>query len=84
MLFNERLSIRLSAMIVIVMVLVVITMSTSGGAMKVKDLGFYSTIQGRLPRGPVPPSDPSPCHNRVELKHESEDTYGHFHFIICP
>lgn len=80
--FNERSNIRgVNAILVIVMIIVGFS---AGGAMKVKDLGFYSSIQGQLPRGPVPPSDPSPCHNRVKLQHETEDTYGHAHFIICP
>lgn len=59
-------------------------MAAMGQAMKVKEIGFYSSIQNELPRGPVPPSDPSPCHNRVKLLHEGDDTYGHGHFIICP
>ncbi|WOH07644.1 hypothetical protein DCAR_0727077 [Daucus carota subsp. sativus] len=57
---------------------------STGRSMRVKEMGFYNTIQNELPRGPVPPSDPSPCHNRVKLMHEGEDTYGQGHFVICP
>lgn len=58
--------------------------ASTGLSMKVKAMGFYSAIPNELPRGPVPPSDPSPCHNRVKLMHEGEDTYGSGHFVICP
>lgn len=60
-------------------------MATKGDSMKVKSMEFFSSIQSELPRGPVPPSDPSPCHNRVKLTHEgSQYSHGHAHFVMCP
>lgn len=59
-------------------------MATKGDSMKVKSMEFFSSIQSELPRGPVPPSDPSPCHNRVKLTHEGSVSYGHTHFVMCP
>lgn len=59
-------------------------MATKGDSMKVKSMAFFNSIQSELPRGPVPPSDPSPCHNRVKLTHEGSVSYGHAHFVMCP
>ncbi|MCD7451855.1 hypothetical protein HAX54_013568 [Datura stramonium] len=45
-------------------------------------LDYERLLQNQLPRGPVPPSDPSPCHNRLN------PTFTKFNFpqdyIICP
>ncbi|ERN02941.1 hypothetical protein AMTRI_Chr04g249890 [Amborella trichopoda] len=35
--------------------------------------GSFSTMfENMLPRGPVPPSGPSPCHNKVDLSEHYE------------
>uniref|UniRef100_A0A2C9UGF2 Uncharacterized protein n=1 Tax=Manihot esculenta TaxID=3983 RepID=A0A2C9UGF2_MANES len=45
--------------------------------LKVAELGFL--LDNRLPRGPVPPSGPSPCHNKFSQSHTDTTDY-----IICP
>lgn len=71
--------------LLLIFVIVLGVMATKGDSMKVKSMEFVGTIQSELPRGPVPPSDPSPCHNRVKLMHEgSMESYDQAHFIMCP
>lgn len=49
--------------------------------MKEKD--YQSLLQNQLPRGPVPPSDPSPCHNKLDPFNQSDFSF-HQDYIICP
>uniref|UniRef100_A0A175YHK4 Uncharacterized protein n=2 Tax=Daucus carota subsp. sativus TaxID=79200 RepID=A0A175YHK4_DAUCS len=75
---------KIRAALVICMIVLGV-MAPEGDSMKVKSMEFFGSIQSELPRGPVPPSDPSPCHNRVKLMHEgSMESYGQAHFIMCP
>ncbi|CAN4080575.1 unnamed protein product [Withania somnifera] len=37
-----------------------------------------------LPRGPVPPSDASPCHNKLDPFYETKFSFPPQHFILCP
>ncbi|KAK7845385.1 hypothetical protein CFP56_009428 [Quercus suber] len=39
---------------------------------ELKEWDFKSTFEGQLPRGPVPPSGPSPCHNKLSPYNQSE------------
>ncbi|KAK4753829.1 hypothetical protein SAY87_001933 [Trapa incisa] len=41
--------------------------------------GFKNLFKSRLPRGPVPPSGPSPCHNYYRLLNFTTNEY-----ISCP
>lgn len=45
-------------------------------------LDYEKLLQNQLPRGPVPPSGPSVCHNRLH------SDFRKFHFpqdyVICP
>ncbi|KAM0986738.1 hypothetical protein ACFX2I_010923 [Malus domestica] len=38
---------------------------------------FRRSVQGMLPRGPVPPSGPSPCHNKLSPFRHTELSYNH-------
>ncbi|CAN1326517.1 hypothetical protein LINPERPRIM_LOCUS33845 [Linum perenne] len=38
---------------------------------------YYSLFESKLPRGMVPPSDPSPCHHKLGPYHTDD-------YIICP
>ncbi|KAG5532211.1 hypothetical protein RHGRI_026738 [Rhododendron griersonianum] len=44
---------------------------------------FKAMFENRLPRGPVPPSDPSPCHNKLGPYQQSQLSYTS-DFVICP
>ncbi|KAE8022834.1 hypothetical protein FH972_008603 [Carpinus fangiana] len=44
---------------------------------------FKSMFEGQLPRGLVPPSGPSPCHNKLSPFNYSEFSFPN-DYIICP
>jgi hypothetical protein len=44
---------------------------------------FKSAFEGQLPRGPVPPSGPSPCHNKLGPLNYSDSSLPN-DYIICP
>ncbi|KAK4376356.1 hypothetical protein RND71_002652 [Anisodus tanguticus] len=47
-------------------------------------LDYEKLLQNQLPRGPVPPSDPSPCHNRLDPTFRKYKFSFPQHYIICP
>nr|GLL41667.1 hypothetical protein RchiOBHm_Chr4g0441131 [Ipomoea trifida] len=44
---------------------------------------FGRVFAARLPRGPVPPSDPSPCHN-YKTDHFVQNNNFPGDYVICP
>lgn len=40
-------------------------------------------LQNQLPRGPVPPSGPSPCHNKFDPFKQNKVSF-HLDYVICP
>ncbi|KAI4313800.1 hypothetical protein L6164_026751 [Bauhinia variegata] len=49
--------------------------------------GFKMTLESQLPKGPVPPSGPSLCHNKLSpYKYEHKGSSASFpdDYIICP
>ncbi|KAL1215145.1 hypothetical protein V5N11_001113 [Cardamine amara subsp. amara] len=48
-----------------------------------KDLGRLYGLQNQLQRGPVPPSEPSLCHNRVNTLSHPE-VYSSQTYVLCP
>ncbi|EXC06049.1 hypothetical protein L484_009960 [Morus notabilis] len=65
---------------VVVLVLATAVLGASCGR-AMRDRDYNSLMEGMLPRGPVPPSGPSLCHNRLTpfRQKQLEDYY-----IICP
>ncbi|KAL9300626.1 hypothetical protein AtNW77_Chr2g0244301 [Arabidopsis thaliana] len=48
-----------------------------------KDLGRLHGLHNQLQRGPVPPSEPSLCHNRLNhLSHP--EVYSSQTYVLCP
>ncbi|CAN8315058.1 unnamed protein product [Cochlearia groenlandica] len=47
------------------------------------DLDQMRDLQNQLQRGPVPPSQPSLCHNRVNTLSHPEDYYSKL-YVLCP
>ncbi|KAL7001009.1 hypothetical protein U1Q18_002161 [Sarracenia purpurea var. burkii] len=69
-------------------VLIILAAMASGGfcgrslpLMKEKELKIMLGIQ--LPRGPVVPSGPSVCHNKLDLYQQAQHSYPS-DYIICP
>lgn len=50
--------------------------------MKIRDM--ETLLKTRLPRGPVPPSGPSPCHNKLDPFKEGKFYRFHKNDITCP
>ncbi|KAK4608672.1 hypothetical protein RGQ29_002184 [Quercus rubra] len=64
--------------------LVLLAMASMGDCIReLKEWDFKSTFEGRLPRGPVPPSGPSPCHNKLSPDNQSEYSLPN-DYVICP
>lgn len=40
-------------------------------------------LQNQLPRGPSPPSGPSPCHNKLDPFNKNKFSF-HLDYVICP
>uniref|UniRef100_A0A2C9U617 Uncharacterized protein n=1 Tax=Manihot esculenta TaxID=3983 RepID=A0A2C9U617_MANES len=53
-------------------------MGVSARPLKVAELSFL--LENRLPRGPVPPSGSSHCHNKFSQSH----TLYTADYVICP
>ncbi|KAK2981293.1 hypothetical protein RJ640_006994 [Escallonia rubra] len=60
-----------------VFLLLLAAMASTGQCTRdLKDDGvFKSVFQNQLPRGPVPPSMPSPCHNKLDPYRQSDASY---------
>ncbi|KAK4371155.1 hypothetical protein RND71_010630 [Anisodus tanguticus] len=44
---------------------------------------YQSLLQNQLPRGLVPPSGPSPCHNKLDPFNQSKFSF-HLDYVMCP
>ncbi|KDP38044.1 hypothetical protein JCGZ_04687 [Jatropha curcas] len=62
---------------VFVVLVLVLVMATIGASSRpIKGLEFSYLFENRFPRGPVPPSGPSPCHNKFILNTSD--------YVMCP
>ncbi|CAL9249048.1 unnamed protein product [Arabidopsis halleri] len=59
------------------------TSATARLRMKNEDIGRRFALQNKLQRGPVPPSQPSPCHNKLNPLSHSE-VYSSHTYVTCP
>lgn len=51
----------------------------------IRDLRDYKSLfESRLPKGPVPPSGPSLCHNKFSPYKHNKDSLQDDYYIICP
>ncbi|XAR52499.1 hypothetical protein NMG60_11020617 [Bertholletia excelsa] len=75
---------RKVAMSILVLIIMLATLATRGGCTRpVREKGWAERMfKSRLPRGPVPPSGPSPCHNRLSPYRQSQLSYTQED--ICP
>lgn len=69
------------ALIVVILLLMMASRGWCGRTMSGRVFDGAASIQSMLPKGPVPPSGPSPCHNKVRSSHESE--ISHPDDVIC-
>ncbi|GMN38732.1 hypothetical protein TIFTF001_007963 [Ficus carica] len=55
-----------------------------GRAMKGAERDYKSLMESMLPRGPVPPSGPSLCHNKLSPYRYKQLSFPEDYYIICP
>ncbi|KAE8716630.1 Detected protein of unknown function [Hibiscus syriacus] len=74
-----------SRLVVFVLLLLALRASVGGCIRPINEgstsLGHLYSAQ--LPRGPVPPSGPSPCHEKLGPYDQKQFSYPHG-FILCP
>ncbi|PWA39821.1 hypothetical protein CTI12_AA568450 [Artemisia annua] len=73
--------------IVIVTAIMLVVMGSNAARVPKGDeafLGNDGLWNSRLPRGPVPPSGPSPCHNMLGPYRQSQVVSPQDQTIICP
>lgn len=68
-------------LIVIILVLMMASRGRCGRTMNGRVFDGWASIQSMLPKGPIPPSGPSPCHNMLRASHQ--DQLSHPHDVIC-
>ncbi|XP_019085870.1 PREDICTED: uncharacterized protein LOC109126617 [Camelina sativa] len=74
---------------IIVMYFIALVGSRGTGAatarlrMKNEDIGRRFALHNKLQRGPVPPSQPSLCHNKLKPFSRSKVYYSHT-YVACP
>ncbi|KAL7586987.1 hypothetical protein Lser_V15G37216 [Lactuca serriola] len=74
-------------LLIVVMLIVLLVIRTSGARVAKGDKVLSSNEglwNSRLPRGPVPPSGPSPCHNMLGPYKQSQVVSPQDQIIICP
>ncbi|KAK1419858.1 hypothetical protein QVD17_29244 [Tagetes erecta] len=74
-------------LLVLVTIMMLLTTGTRASRVLKVDRGIFGNDglwYSRLPRGPVPPSGPSPCHNMVDPYAQSQFVSPHDQTIICP
>lgn len=50
----------------------------------IKEKNYQSyLLQNQLPRGPAPPSGPSPCHNKLDPFNQNKFSF-HLDYVMCP
>ncbi|KAJ7943018.1 Transmembrane protein [Quillaja saponaria] len=64
---------------------VVLAMVSTGECIRARATRDYfkRTLDSQLPRGPVPPSGPSPCHNKISSFHNKEFSFT-YDYVMCP
>lgn len=83
MMLQQRLMV-VSKRVALILVIIATAMAVMGESRRLtmKSRAFESLLQNRLPRGPVPPSAPSFCHNKLD-----PSTYVDTKFqqqVVCP
>ncbi|KAL8549603.1 hypothetical protein ACS0TY_008447 [Phlomoides rotata] len=69
----------------LILLILCITMGSRGESTRLmKNRVMATLLKTRLPRGPVPPSGPSPCHNKMDPFKESKFHGFHWNDINCP
>ncbi|KAK7273811.1 hypothetical protein RIF29_14874 [Crotalaria pallida] len=68
--------------LVAVLIVLLGMVSTTEGIRDLKD--FKSLFGSQLPKGPVPPSGPSLCHNKLSPYRDSKVSFPNDYYIICP
>ncbi|KAK8655631.1 hypothetical protein V6N13_108205 [Hibiscus sabdariffa] len=72
--------------LVVVVLLLLLSRASVGGCVRPISKGttsFGHLFNTQLPRGPVPPSGPSPCHEKLGPYNQRQFSYSH-DFIMCP
>ncbi|GMJ13320.1 hypothetical protein like AT2G01379 [Hibiscus trionum] len=72
--------------LVVVVLLLLLSRASVGGCVRPISKGTTSLghlYNTQLPRGPVPPSGPSPCHEKLGPYNQRQISYPD-DFIICP
>ncbi|XVE74715.1 hypothetical protein DITRI_Ditri12bG0039700 [Diplodiscus trichospermus] len=70
----------------VVVFLLLMAEASIGGCIRPINKGtknFGHLFNTQLPRGPVPPSGPSPCHDKLDPYSHQRFSYPH-HYVICP
>lgn len=76
---------RLSSRVALIFLIWCLTICSRGeGSRILKVRVMESLLLNRLPRGPVPPSGPSPCHNKYEPLDENKFYNYPGSQIVCP
>lgn len=76
MLNHHRLGLN-SCLVIFVVALLVVSRVES-----IRD--FKSLFESQLPKGPVPPSAPSQCHNQVSPFKDNKVSFPDDYYIDCP
>lgn len=73
------------AMKVVLLLVILVTANMASGGESTRIKKYDALLENQLPRGPVPPSGPSPCHNKLDPFKESKFYYTPDpDYIICP
>ncbi|KAK7308728.1 hypothetical protein VNO77_42354 [Canavalia gladiata] len=74
---------RSGLVLFVVVVLVLLGMVSTGEC--IRDLrDFKSLFESQLPKGAVPPSGPSQCHNKLSPYKHNKVSFPDDYYIICP
>ncbi|XLU76383.1 hypothetical protein S245_035436 [Arachis hypogaea] len=72
----------------LVVLVVVVVMGMISRGESIRDLrNFKYTFESQLPKGPVPPSGPSACHNKLgpyKYNNVEAASFPNDYYIICP
>lgn len=72
---------------VVLFLVILITANVSRGEgtrLAKADRVFKTSLEDQMPKGPVPPSGPSPCHNKLDPFKERKFYFPPPNSIICP
>ncbi|PIN25993.1 hypothetical protein CDL12_01272 [Handroanthus impetiginosus] len=78
--------VRFKRVALFLFVLQLVAMASTGESARImKDGVFQSLLENQLPRGPVPPSGPSLCHNKLNPLGENKmPNFTDDNGIVCP